>query len=274
MTYDEFVADIWEMVAKSPRSWRKGQAVFNVIEEKYDVEEEKLYIKNINKVKSKKDLITFNEGDLIKIRDEDNEYLQDDVSIVSSISKNDNLHVRSLLRLTNINFLVTFGDFPQELLKFLDPSIEKGFQTQEKALQFLKEKGSPEITSSINLTIVLKSSDLPIGQLSVMMFGDDVVSFGYWIGKSFWGKGFASEACFLVCDKVFNADDVRFISIYCNSENKSSFKLACKIFNYLENQNKMSFKLKRSETSNNLIFNSREFVMKGLVLQKLDLTDF
>ncbi len=37
MTYDEFVADIWEMVAKSPKSWRKGQAVFNVIEEKYDV---------------------------------------------------------------------------------------------------------------------------------------------------------------------------------------------------------------------------------------------
>ena len=162
----------------------------------------------------------------------------------------------------------------EDVTRFLDPSIEKGFQTQEKALQFLKEKGSPEITSSINLTIVLKSSDLPIGQLSVMMFGDDVVSFGYWIGKSFWGKGFASEACFLVCDKVFNADDVRFISIYCNSENKSSFKLACKIFNYLENQNKMSFKLKRSETSNNLIFNSREFVMKGLVLQKLDLTDF
>lgn len=115
----------------------------NMIEEKYDVEEEKLYIKNINKVKSKKDLITFNEGDLIKIRDEDNEYLQDDVSIVSSISKNDNLHVRSLLRLTNINFLVTFGDFPQELLKFLDPSIEYlsfNKETEELELKFYNRK--------------------------------------------------------------------------------------------------------------------------------------
>ncbi|MEE0989687.1 MAG: AAA family ATPase [Kandleria vitulina] len=115
----------------------------NMIEEKYEVEEEKLYIKNINKVKSKKDLITFNEGDLIKIRDEDNEYLQDDVSIVSSISKNDNLHVRSLLRLTNINFLVTFGDFPQELLKFLDPSIEYlsfNKETEELELKFYNRK--------------------------------------------------------------------------------------------------------------------------------------
>lgn len=115
----------------------------NMIEEKYEVEEEKLYIKNTNKVKSKKDLITFNEGDLIKIRDEDNEYLQDDVSIVSSISKNDNLHVRSLLRLTNINFLVTFGDFPQELLKFLDPSIEYlsfNKETEELELKFYNRK--------------------------------------------------------------------------------------------------------------------------------------
>lgn len=115
----------------------------NMIEEKYEVEEEKLYIKNINKVKSKKDLITFNEGDLIKIRDEDNEYLQDDVSIVSSISKNDNLHVRSLLRLTNINYLVTFGDFPQELLKFLDPSIEYlsfNKETEELELKFYNRK--------------------------------------------------------------------------------------------------------------------------------------
>ena len=162
----------------------------------------------------------------------------------------------------------------QDVTKFLDPAIEKGFQTQEEALQFLKQKGSPEITSSVNLTIVLKSNNLPIGQLSAMMFGDDVVSFGYWLGKNFWGQGFASEACFLFCNKVFNADNVRFVSIYCNSENKSSCKLACKIFDCLENKNKMSFKLKKSETSNIITYNSREFVMKGLILQKMDLTDF
>lgn len=154
----------------------------------------------------------------------------------------------------------------QNVTKFLDPAIEKGFQTQEEALQLLKQEESPE---TIDLTIVLKSSNLPIGQLTLMKSGNDVVQFVYWLGKSFWGKGFASEACFLVCDKVFNADDVRFVCVYCNSENNSSFKLACKIFDYLENKNKVSFKLEKSEAFNSMTYNSREFFMKGLILQKI-----
>ena len=37
MTYEEFIAALWEEVAKAPKSWRKGQAVFNVIDEKWNV---------------------------------------------------------------------------------------------------------------------------------------------------------------------------------------------------------------------------------------------
>ena len=37
MTYGEFIAALWEEVAKAPKSWRKGQAVFNVIDEKWNV---------------------------------------------------------------------------------------------------------------------------------------------------------------------------------------------------------------------------------------------
>lgn len=37
MTYEEFITDVWAEVAKCPKSWRKGQSVFNVIDEKYGV---------------------------------------------------------------------------------------------------------------------------------------------------------------------------------------------------------------------------------------------
>ena len=37
MTYEKFIAELWEEVAKAPKAWRKGQAVFNVIDEKWGV---------------------------------------------------------------------------------------------------------------------------------------------------------------------------------------------------------------------------------------------
>ena len=35
MTYGDFITNIWKEVAKCPKCWRKGQSVFNVIEEQY-----------------------------------------------------------------------------------------------------------------------------------------------------------------------------------------------------------------------------------------------
>ena len=158
----------------------------------------------------------------------------------------------------------------KDVTKFLDvTTAEKGFETREEALQFLKNKENSQITSCVDLTIILKSSHLPIGQLSAMFFGDKIVSFSYWLGKDFWNRGYASEACFELCNKVFNADDVRVVSIYCFAENKPSYKLACKILDYLENNNKASFKLNREEKCADLKYNSLELVIKGLILQKV-----
>lgn len=36
-TYDEFVQDVWSLVEDCPKSWRKGQSVFNVIDDTYGV---------------------------------------------------------------------------------------------------------------------------------------------------------------------------------------------------------------------------------------------
>jgi hypothetical protein len=35
MTYGDFITQIWKEVAKCPKSWRRGQSVFNVIEEQF-----------------------------------------------------------------------------------------------------------------------------------------------------------------------------------------------------------------------------------------------
>lgn len=48
MTYDEFVAQVWEKVAASPQCWRKGQAVFNVIDENWDVAREVQFVDGID----------------------------------------------------------------------------------------------------------------------------------------------------------------------------------------------------------------------------------
>ena len=37
MTKEEFTKLVWDNVATSPKSWRKGQAVFNVIDELFGV---------------------------------------------------------------------------------------------------------------------------------------------------------------------------------------------------------------------------------------------
>ena len=35
MTYEDFVCKVWERVYSYPKDWRKGQKVFNAIEELY-----------------------------------------------------------------------------------------------------------------------------------------------------------------------------------------------------------------------------------------------
>ncbi len=35
MTYNDFITQIWKEVAKCPKNWRRGQSVFNVIEEQF-----------------------------------------------------------------------------------------------------------------------------------------------------------------------------------------------------------------------------------------------
>lgn len=94
--------------------------------EKFIITDEKLWSKEIKKVRTKKSLFEFEEKDLKVKRDQKEQYLSDDISII--IAENKNNHSDSFLfdmsSLTNHNMLNVLGRFPEELLTFLDPSIE------------------------------------------------------------------------------------------------------------------------------------------------------
>lgn len=60
MTYDEFIKDLWKEVDRSPKCWRKGQAVFNVIDEKYgSVAREVQFIDNVDCFYNDKEIENF-----------------------------------------------------------------------------------------------------------------------------------------------------------------------------------------------------------------------
>ena len=96
----------------------------NEIDYRYIINSERLWVKKTSRVKSKKDLFVFDDEQLSKVRDNGAEFLKDDTSIVISLNKNKGFYLKDLIRLTNVNFLGLIGNFPHELIAFLDPSIE------------------------------------------------------------------------------------------------------------------------------------------------------
>lgn len=95
-------------------------------EEKLIITEEKLWEKDANKIRTKKSLFDFKDSDIRIERNEKEQFLLNDVSVMIAINKEkqSNFPVRDMLMWTNHNMLNILGKFPKELLTFLDPSIE------------------------------------------------------------------------------------------------------------------------------------------------------
>lgn len=95
--------------------------------DRYAILEEKLYIRRATSVTSKANLFVFGDENIYKTRDISEEqfmFLKDDVSIVIALGKTGNVFFRDLTEWTDFNVLNSFGNFPIELIQFLDPSIE------------------------------------------------------------------------------------------------------------------------------------------------------
>jgi ABC-type multidrug transport system ATPase subunit len=120
-------------------------------ENEYIIVEEKIWGKDIKSIKTRKSLFEFEKLSPIQIRKGDEEYLPEDVSIVIAFNKKNNTKIEfeDLINWTNVNLIRVLGNFPQELITFLDPSIEylnTSVEKGEKKVEIrLKFKGKEEI---------------------------------------------------------------------------------------------------------------------------------
>ena len=115
----------------------------------YKIIEEKLWAKNVENVKTRKAMTSFDGIEPIMVRDSSEEFLSDDVSIMIAHNKKkkETMKVVDLLLYTNINVLPFSEDIPAEVITFLDPTVEYLHFNKEdqKVLIHLKFRGKDEI---------------------------------------------------------------------------------------------------------------------------------
>ena len=90
------------------------------------IKDEYIKTKPCAKVKNKIDIFKFDNWDVSMARNNDEEFLLDDVSIIVALNKKnkEQLITFDMLRHTNVNELSVSEDCPPELIAFFDPSIE------------------------------------------------------------------------------------------------------------------------------------------------------
>ena len=117
--------------------------------ERFVIQDETLWSKEIAKVKTKKTVYDFVESDYKDKRNQNAQYLMDDVSIIVAENKKNGsgLFIRDMLEWTDHNMLTVLGQFPKELLTFLDSSIEylRGSFKDKKIDIRLKFHGEDEV---------------------------------------------------------------------------------------------------------------------------------
>ncbi len=94
--------------------------------ERLVIVDETLWSKQSCRVKTKKGIFEFKESDLSIRRNQDEQFLPDDVSIIISFNKKNDTKVSlyDMSQLTDYNILNVLGRYPKEILTFLDPSID------------------------------------------------------------------------------------------------------------------------------------------------------
>lgn len=91
----------------------------------------------------------FSDKQLVLVRDDQDVFLSDDVSIMIAYNKKKGTHmsVVDLLVFTNLNILPDFSDIPLEVISFLSPTIEsiQFEKVSEKSIIHLKFREKQEI---------------------------------------------------------------------------------------------------------------------------------
>lgn len=131
----------------------------------YVIESEKLWSKKSTKFITRKQISDFDNYEPILIRNSEEKFLADDISIVIAKNKEDAEQsvVTSLLGFTNVNILPFNEDIPLEIIKYFDPSIEYLYiEKDERKTIHLKFKGKSELLlfNTIDLNKYLSSGTI------------------------------------------------------------------------------------------------------------------
>lgn len=108
-----------------------------------------------------------------------------------------------------------------EVMEFLGP--KRALSTNEAQQWFEGEFALPS-----RYVVALKESDELIGFCGMKVI-ESVCDFGYFFRQKFWGKGYASESCVLVINKLNEQIDVTTLQVFIADQNKASLALAKKL---------------------------------------------
>lgn len=118
----------------------------------YRITSETLWVRPLSSVITKKSLTDFSGVPPFAVRSNEEAFLPDDTSIMIAYNKKHGhrVSVESLLSLTNRNVLPVSQDISADVIRFLDPTIEKLFfeRCDQKVTIHLQFKGDKEITLS------------------------------------------------------------------------------------------------------------------------------
>ena len=140
---------------------------------KFVIIDETLWEKEIHKIKTKKRLYDFNDAQVKIRRNKNEQYLIEDVSIIVALNKEQdtNFSLYDMSDFTDHNMLNFLGQYPKEILTFLDPSIETlSCEPTEKKVDIrLKFYEKEELTLNSPLALNRYLSSGTIKGLSVFM---------------------------------------------------------------------------------------------------------
>lgn len=132
----------------------------------YSIISEKLWLKKAAETITRKEIVNFTGKTPVIIRNEQEEFLSEDVSIMIAYNKKikEHINVANLLLFTNINVFPFPLDISPEVITFLDPMVEKLSikKKNEKSMTYLKFKNKKEIVldNPIELSSYLSSGTI------------------------------------------------------------------------------------------------------------------
>lgn len=179
---------------------------------RYKIIDEKLYFKSIRNIKSKKELTDFILDEPIQARNQNEEFLSDDVSMIIARNKKSASHmlVSNLLSFTSSNTISPKDEVSLEIIQFLDPTIESLYFDRESISSHihLKFKGKKEIVlNSVSELELYLSSGTIKGMLAFTQAKEVLKNGGYLLVdeiENHFNKEIVSTLIRLFMDNGFN----------------------------------------------------------------------